>query len=983
MRRIKLKILIFVFFIILLTSVSVFADETALDYMNNLVGPSEQYNSMVTPAYTRTNTVEDFINPQTGELTLAQTDYVLPGVNGLDLLIKRLYKSGAASAWKNSVQYNQYNVLVDYLDNTGTTNNSYANTFYEMRYNLGVGWRFSFPTMEKIGNDPNDQNNHIFLHTESGDVYNLSGPDTNGVFTIVNHPVQDLTVKTSSSNAFTSQGTYTNGQSYTLYSAYVMTEKNGKNTYFDSAGRILGIVDRYWIADNTNGNKITFQYKDFNYNLSEGAITKTLISKIIDTMGRTVTMDYKEDPTFTVTGYDPDTQTASGDLQYKFEVEITLPSGKTIVYDKSGMTFRVDTFHVTRTRLQRVYDVDAVLPITSSSTLKSWYGYEQVSLGFTFLNGTTYDSANNNKSENITEVDNWKTNQNKRFIYGDIGNSMYRFVKPLSCTVDGIDYSGSMEYRKVVEVQDVDSNNGSVKNDVTYSYTNEPQGYTFNPPTNIWSIFSGYDGNNQTYLKDTYRYYTQITDGRGAKTKITFDGTGQSINVEKSGNDHKESITTTNDTNKLPQKVETVSYNVVNEVAGASITKTENYLYDSKGNLTQYTGPEATRDASGNPTGSTYTTLENTTVNEHTVVYTYDPNFSLLTSKTWKQDATTVSRIECTINPTNGNVSQIKNVHTGNNIISDFLYDAKGNITQKTVHNADNSGNTYTSNYIYGTEEDGIDRGGATAKYNGVYYGGAYLTRQYTEVDGTQISKKYVYDFNTGIKKADIDEKNNRTNYDYDSFNQLTTITYPDLSTKQYSYDDCWDNGWVIYQDYYNNSVANRVIKYTDQNNNKFFYAYDIFGNLVQYDVYFYDNNDNTWKWKVLRQLNYDSNRNKIKELDAYGHSSQFTYDSANRLKEKSFWSNDSTKTKSLTLQYTIAADSNTPLLVTITDEDGYDKKYHYDILNRVFQQEVTPDKTNFYSTNYTYDYVGHKTSEADALTHATRQSRREPPYFA
>ena len=686
-------------------------------------------------------------------------------------------------------------------------------------------------------------------------------------------------------------------------------------------------------------------------------------------------MDYKEDPTFTVTGYDPDTQTASGDLQYKFEVEITLPSGKTIVYDKSGMTFRSDTFHVTRTRLQRVYDVDAVLPITSSSPLKSWYGYEQVSLGFTFLNGTTY--ANYNKYENITEVDTWKTNQNKKFIYGDIGNSKYRFVKPLYSNIDGNEYSGSMEYRKVVEVQDVDSYTGSVKNDVTYSYTNEPQGYTFNSTSNTWSILSGYNGSDQTYLKNTYRYNTLITDGRLSTTNLTFDGTGQTINVEKNGDDHRESITTTYDTNKLPQKVQTVSYNVYNGVAGASITKTENYLYDSKGNLTQYTGPEATRDASGNPTGSTYTTPENTTVNEHTVVYTYDPNFSLLTSKTWKQDATTVSRIECTINPTNGNVSQIKNVHTGNNIISDFLYDAKGNITQKTVHNADNSGNTYTSNYIYGTEEDGIDRGGATAKYNGVYYGGAYLTRQYTEVDGTQISKKYVYDFNTGIKKADIDENNNRTDYAYDSFNRLTTITFPDSSTKQYSYDDCWDNGWVIYRDYYNNSVANRVIKYTDQNNNKFFYAYDIFGNLVQYDVYFYDNNDNTWKWKVLRQLNYDSNRNKIKELDAYGHSSQFTYDSANRLTEKSFWSNDSTKTKSLTFQYSIASDSNNPLLVTITDEDGYIKKYHYDLLNRVFQQDVTPDKINFYATNYTYDYVGHKTSEADALTHAVASHLR------
>ncbi|KJR44859.1 YD repeat protein [Desulfosporosinus sp. I2] len=662
-------------------------------------------------------------------------------------------------------------------------------------------------------------------------------------------------------------------------------------------------------------------------------------------MGRQVSLDYREDPTATITG----------NLDYKFQVIITLPNGKTIVYDKGGI-FSDTPGHIVRTNIKGVYDVDMALPITGASKEKYDYYYEWQNFGFTFLNGTNY--ANQNAYQNITHVSNLKSLEDKFFSYGDINNRMYRFVKPLSYS----GYSGSMEYRKVVQVSYKNSFTGTLLRSNSYSYTNEPQGYTFNPSANTWSIYPGYNGNDQAYLANTYRYYTQVTDGRGAKTNYTFNGIGETVNVEKSGNDHKESSTTTYDANKLPQKVQTVTYNVVNGVAGSSITKTDNYLYDAKGNLTRYTGPEASRDPNGNPTGSTYTTPENTTVNEHTVVYTYDPNFSIVTSKTWKQDAATVSRIESTVTSTNGNVTQMRNVHTGNNIVTDFQYNSLGNMTQKKVHYADNGTNTYITNYVYGTEEDGVDRGGTAAKYNGVYYGGAYLTREYATVDGTQISKKYSYDFNTGVKTADFDENNNRTDYTYDLFQRIIAIKYPDQSQKQYTYYD-----YLGYMDYYGASLNNRVIEYTDQKNNKFRYAYDIFGNLLQYSE-----KVNEYRWDVLRQLTYDPNNNKTKEMDAYGHSSQFIYDSANRLTQKSFWSDDTWMVKSTTLQYTINTDSNNALLINVTDEDGYIKKNHYDISNRLIQFEVTPDKTNFYATNYTYDYVGHKTSEADALTHAT-----------
>ena len=67
--------------------------ETLEEYMNNLVGPKQQYNTMLSPAYLRNNENEVSVNPQNGELTVKQTDYVLPGRNGLDLKIERIYKN--------------------------------------------------------------------------------------------------------------------------------------------------------------------------------------------------------------------------------------------------------------------------------------------------------------------------------------------------------------------------------------------------------------------------------------------------------------------------------------------------------------------------------------------------------------------------------------------------------------------------------------------------------------------------------------------------------------------------------------------------------------------------------------------------------------------------------------------------------------------------------------------------------------------------
>jgi hypothetical protein len=116
--------------------------ETLEDQLNNLIGPKQQYNTMLSPVYLQNNKSEEYISPQNGELTLTQSDYVLPGRNGLDLEIKRIYKNDTSNVQEMKVKYLN-GAWVDYVSSDIKTS-----SFNEDRYNLGIGMRFSFPMIE-------------------------------------------------------------------------------------------------------------------------------------------------------------------------------------------------------------------------------------------------------------------------------------------------------------------------------------------------------------------------------------------------------------------------------------------------------------------------------------------------------------------------------------------------------------------------------------------------------------------------------------------------------------------------------------------------------------------------------------------------------------------------------------------------------------------------------------------------------------------
>lgn len=590
---------------------------------------------------------------------------------------------------------------------------------------------------------------------------------------------------------------------------------------------------------------------------------------------------------------------------------VTLPNGNKIKYDKSAVLVSDNTKQVIRTRLQRVYDVD--------SQVKYHYWYEQPDMGFTYTNGNIYSAFN--RYENISQINYVKENKLVKYTY--------------ATHVRGLSDKGSMQYRKIFEKQELakkgydkgktsfmERYTGDILNKINYTYENAPDGYGI----------AGYKEDNYEYLKDTYRFYSEKKDMRGAKVKYTYNGLYELVQQEEYGNDHREVTVTEYDEMKLPKKTERLVYNVVNgQAIGEPVKSVENFRYDAFGNLTNYTGPLAPRDAEGCPID-----------NEHLVVYSYDINrFHVPVLKTWKKNIDTQCQTSYAVDE-KGNIIRETRLHVEESspepVVIDYQYDAFGNMVKKTVNSSDNE---YTTSYEYSIDRDDTD------------HKGAYLTREYTVLNDIKISKDYVYDFLTGDVKAEIDGNDNRTSYEYDIFHRLVKTTNPDGGIRQYIYTEGWD--------------TDKQREVTDPNEVKYSYSYDIFGNQVEARVL------KDGDWLTLGKTEYDSKGNKIKDIDSNGNSIRYEYDSRDYLIRKSYWDKDSIEKENMHLKYEVGTDPSTFRLVTVTDEQGYNSRMHYDVVNRLVAVDVTPDNAVYYTGRYVYDFEGNKILSTDSRGNATQ----------
>ncbi len=222
-------------------------NENLLTSFNTVTGPVVG-NGANEPKFSYNSFLEEKISDYSGELTLNFEDLVLDGRNGLDLRIGRTYQTVAANPGEKSIM-----ILPNengYLRNTLVNNYS---TYFLDRYNLGMGWSFSFPSIQVeteyipqkvVDTYYYDEESELYYHSGNGEVFQVQfTPDVNDS-NLKGYYNKDIQFNRNDK-------AYSNGQ---VTSYYSMTLADKTKQYFAEDGRLIGIVDRF-------GNTIKFEHK--------------------------------------------------------------------------------------------------------------------------------------------------------------------------------------------------------------------------------------------------------------------------------------------------------------------------------------------------------------------------------------------------------------------------------------------------------------------------------------------------------------------------------------------------------------------------------------------------------------------------------------------------------------------------------------------------------------------------------------------------
>lgn len=225
-----------------------------LTSFNTVTGPIAG-NGANEPKFSYNSFLEENISDYSGELTLNFEDLVLDGKNGLDLRIGRTYQTVASNTGEKSIM-----ILPNdngYLRNNLVNNYS---TYLLDRYNLGMGWGFSFPSVqieteyipqEVVDTYYYDEESELYYHSGNGEVYQVQFTSDTTDSNLKGYYNKDIQFNKNDTG-------FTNGQQdrngNLIYSYYSMTLADKTKQYFAKDGRLLGIVDRF-------GNTIKFEYE--------------------------------------------------------------------------------------------------------------------------------------------------------------------------------------------------------------------------------------------------------------------------------------------------------------------------------------------------------------------------------------------------------------------------------------------------------------------------------------------------------------------------------------------------------------------------------------------------------------------------------------------------------------------------------------------------------------------------------------------------
>ena len=897
------------------------------------------------------------VSLNTGALILEYTDYVLPGKNGLDLVIGRRYNSQDAALYTHSVRqswcilyyvycYRREDVKkVDGTIEDGTDilvkieecdSRSQANAAasawevdVQSKENDDGTTSYFYQTVDVkqhwyeggtpyTARDPHDYFQDLYglgygwtfmfssiegnyLHLANGATYSIRNLNK-----IDGYELDDMVLNYKDDS-------FSNGLERSRYS---LTYQNGRQEYFNSSGELIGIQDKY-------NNTITLVHTEEN-DLPKIIITDTLDREIV------------------ISGQASD----QGHI-----MTVALPENISLTYEINNWQSEA-----------------ALASYTDSLENSTHYSYSPQT---THINLVTKNLSDSHVTYNTFMNLNTITHPTgAQTVYS------YEIVRR------NAGYVGSMEEYRLSSRADLIGETEYNRQEYSYS----PNDYTGYP-----------DIIDPRVLPQTYTYYTTVTNADGLATTTTFNKKNQQIMVEVCKGTEKIQITEyTYNSYDLPITETVYTYSPTNQETPMVATTLK--TYDNKGNVLTSTSSLADGNAEN---------LEYRTINEYgdyglLLSQTYKPNFATTVKVENFLDTTDthIVRTETSVNgvltqkieydyemdplkDSYGNIIKQRYYHDdmqtfdefqytysngaylsqetfgtlvlnsygydtlgrmtshtdGNGNTTLYAYDALGNVTQIT--HPDNTTVTYARDYLNNSLTV-TDENGAQVKYTYTPLGLEYETIDVQT--GSVISRKE-YDTQSRLSTLSEFVYGSVTYYFYDVLGRVTRElvwqAISSISDTQYTYDDAAENGTYrkVTKTVMGDSYAPDVVttEYTDKHGNlvktgrflngtEYFdtYTYDYVGNLLTQKTAA----DAQKSLPYTVKYEYNENSQVVK-----------TYNSAN--------------------QYTTNTYNALGQLTASTDYAGTPTTYTYDGLGRLLSQTITVDEGETVTSRYEYDGCG------------------------
>jgi RHS repeat-associated protein len=942
--------------------------------LNNLVTP-KLVNETNKQQYADRFNIQELIDPQTGSLTLKETDLILPGRDGLDLNMTRLYNSSQAEVGRkwvsisacNPVIYEYYAIM--YVVNTTTgyvyeagyigpyesdqaartagiqlmasntiyghytvhqvqkncfVNNIAPLSYTQERYNLGNGWSFGFPSVEVRQDSAEKQ---LYYHDGTGASYYVNfSPWANG--NLENYEGKDVLFE----NDYT--GTYTSNNEV---SKYIFTDASKTKSFFSLDGRLLGIKDRY-------GNEIKFTYT----NQVVSGYTRSLISQITDSIGRVVTFNYNNGVIGQINGQPVTTDQIRIDVQDPNDVN-----------RKIQMTYSKLIDQINGRSQPKLWRVTAA-PNKPEET-NVYYDYSAQPSRFkyndkNFASGasTIYVMALNKKTYSNTT-----TSYAYEPVPRNLGNDgLYEAIRVTSRLDRARKVNYDLNPAVVYEgTQDL--------NKVNYTYLGDISGYptyTTTPPT-------------------TYEYGSEsVIATNGLKTRQTYNYQNQLLStVTTALNGEKKVIT--NLLYDVRFKTKPMRTEMA-EFASDGVTVNKLYVdqtYYDWGGLRTATLPLSLIQVNDELIKSKYTTR-----------YQYhDTITSLLLSKQWYQkESDTVPTAESyTYESAPVKLGRILSQTNAIGEVTSYSYvlNSHNQVEKATItKNLENNKQAKTE-VTYGP--------------NGTVAFPTESRTFYTNENGAQTTQSSkTYDLLWGTVTSETNNDGSLMTYVYDNLGRTTSVTYPNSIGKDghtYTRKDIFEynhNAWNSSFDSSNrHAITTAVRSYTRNTNvntqeqqvfsDQTVY-YDGFGNGIYHQLW----DDQRETWIQEGQYHYDSLSRAIYARDSVGNESRVEYDGWGRLHEtydafgnlykSEFDTINRKQTSYMVAQANVASfqQASNPLYMSNTLKENV-LETTLDSYGRVIGRWASPtypDRTNGIQETYTYDLQSNLLTYTDPKAYQT-----------